>query len=119
MLRRPPRSTLFPYTTLFRSRRNRRPGRDGARTGAARSRRRRARGRSGGSARTGHRSRPGTPYSDASVEDGEPDPRLAEAVAVVQHVAPAAVVEDARVAHHLGVPAAGRNVQARLAVAAL
>src|SRR5205809_3657775 len=26
MLRRPPRSTLFPYTTLFRSRRRRRPG---------------------------------------------------------------------------------------------
>src|SRR2546425_2748739 len=26
MIRRPPRSTLFPYTTLFRSRRNLRPG---------------------------------------------------------------------------------------------
>src|SRR2546427_7698134 len=25
MIRRPPRSTLFPYTTLFRSRRTRRP----------------------------------------------------------------------------------------------
>src|SRR3712207_8065367 len=25
MIRRPPRSTLFPYTTLFRSRRDRRP----------------------------------------------------------------------------------------------
>src|SRR2546430_8574779 len=25
MIRRPPRSTLFPYTTLFRSRRGRRP----------------------------------------------------------------------------------------------
>src|SRR5258705_6864045 len=25
MIRRPPRSTLFPYTTLFRSRENRRP----------------------------------------------------------------------------------------------
>src|SRR6266487_5252615 len=25
MIRRPPRSTLFPYTTLFRSRRSRRP----------------------------------------------------------------------------------------------
>src|SRR5258708_22821983 len=25
MIRRPPRSTLFPYTTLFRSRRHRRP----------------------------------------------------------------------------------------------
>src|SRR2546425_8115357 len=25
MIRRPPRSTLFPYTTLFRSRRNARP----------------------------------------------------------------------------------------------
>src|SRR5437667_12378775 len=27
MIRRPPRSTLFPYTTLFRSRRARPPGR--------------------------------------------------------------------------------------------
>src|SRR5256885_9089472 len=27
MIRRPPRSTLFPYTTLFRSRRGRRPRR--------------------------------------------------------------------------------------------
>src|SRR5207244_13306811 len=27
MIRRPPRSTLFPYTTLFRSRRRREPGR--------------------------------------------------------------------------------------------
>src|SRR5256885_3847330 len=27
MIRRPPRSTLFPYTTLFRSRRGRRPAR--------------------------------------------------------------------------------------------
>src|SRR3712207_7070434 len=26
MIRRPPRSTLFPYTTLFRSRAHRRPG---------------------------------------------------------------------------------------------
>src|SRR5256885_12835537 len=26
MIRRPPRSTLFPYTTLFRSQRMRRPG---------------------------------------------------------------------------------------------
>src|SRR6266496_5263349 len=26
MIRRPPRSTLFPYTTLFRSRRRTRPG---------------------------------------------------------------------------------------------
>src|SRR5260370_23971475 len=31
MIRRPPRSTLFPYTTLFRSRRNRRSRRDDAR----------------------------------------------------------------------------------------
>src|SRR3712207_8301829 len=28
MIRRPPRSTLFPYTTLFRSRRERRGGSD-------------------------------------------------------------------------------------------
>src|SRR5260370_32396828 len=31
MIRRPPRSTLFPYTTLFRSRRRRDPAREGAR----------------------------------------------------------------------------------------
>src|SRR3712207_8674697 len=29
MIRRPPRSTLFPYTTLFRSRAHRRPALDG------------------------------------------------------------------------------------------
>src|SRR2546429_7203084 len=29
MIRRPPRSTLFPYTTLFRSRRRTAPGREG------------------------------------------------------------------------------------------
>src|SRR5215217_8458834 len=34
MIRRPPRSTLFPYTTLFRSRR----ARYGARTGSPRTR---------------------------------------------------------------------------------
>src|SRR4051794_41749514 len=28
MIRRPPRSTLFPYTTLFRSRQGRQPGGD-------------------------------------------------------------------------------------------
>src|SRR5436189_4062732 len=39
MIRRPPRSTLFPYTTLFRSRRRRRVGhRDGRRTAARGSR---------------------------------------------------------------------------------
>src|SRR2546425_2687978 len=31
MIRRPPRSTLFPYTTLFRSRRGRQPAATGAR----------------------------------------------------------------------------------------
>src|SRR2546425_6622135 len=38
MIRRPPRSTLFPYTTLFRSRHRRRDHgrRDRARCGAAR-----------------------------------------------------------------------------------
>src|SRR3712207_8037407 len=38
MIRRPPRSTLFPYTTLFRSRRGgrRRPARRRARAGARR-----------------------------------------------------------------------------------
>src|SRR2546430_6125064 len=31
MIRRPPRSTLFPYTTLFRSQSRRGPGRSGSR----------------------------------------------------------------------------------------
>src|SRR6266536_130975 len=38
MLRRPPRSTLFPYTTLFRSLRARRPEAPGARHGRGRTR---------------------------------------------------------------------------------
>src|SRR3989449_7683124 len=45
MIRRPPRSTLFPYTTLFRSRQGRHrrgarrgPGRHGVREGARRPR---------------------------------------------------------------------------------
>src|SRR5215475_14622062 len=48
MIRRPPRSTLFPYTTLFRSRRRRgRPSRYGCRSpsGAAACRVRRGRDR--------------------------------------------------------------------------
>src|SRR2546430_3146716 len=47
MIRRPPRSTLFPYTTLFRSREQRdhaHPHRDGAEGPSA-----------GGAARAGHR----------------------------------------------------------------
>src|SRR3712207_7710544 len=51
MIRRPPRSTLFPYTTLFRSRRRglrqlrprERPARSGARRRAQRGRQRRLR----------------------------------------------------------------------------
>src|SRR3712207_7100360 len=39
MIRRPPRSTLFPYTTLFRSWRAQRPNRAGAAVGAAEHRR--------------------------------------------------------------------------------
>src|SRR3989442_6580333 len=47
MIRRPPRSTLFPYTTLFRSRRP--PGLVGAQAGrAARGSRRGGRGGAGG-----------------------------------------------------------------------
>src|SRR2546425_7817325 len=42
MIRRPPRSTLFPYTTLFRSGRPRDDGIHGALSGAARPRRGRA-----------------------------------------------------------------------------
>src|SRR3712207_6881695 len=44
MIRRPPRSTLFPYTTLFRSRRPRRDACPGGRTA---DRRGRAAGRAG------------------------------------------------------------------------
>src|SRR5438094_8683044 len=40
MIRRPPRSTLFPYTTLFRSRARRLPGRADRGRGADRARRR-------------------------------------------------------------------------------
>src|SRR2546427_8593318 len=36
MIRRPPRSTLFPYTTLFRSRRRRRQARSVSAAGARR-----------------------------------------------------------------------------------
>src|SRR3712207_8984294 len=36
MIRRPPRSTLFPYTTLFRSRGRRAAGDDGGRDAGAR-----------------------------------------------------------------------------------
>src|SRR3989442_7617614 len=40
MIRRPPRSTLFPYTTLFRSRVSRRSGDSSSRPSACESRRR-------------------------------------------------------------------------------
>src|SRR3712207_8269554 len=56
MIRRPPRSTLFPYTTLFRSRPRRRRTRarrsyrlSGTRPGSAPGRGRWSRGRRGGS----------------------------------------------------------------------
>src|SRR5436853_6694675 len=42
MIRRPPRSTLFPYTTLFRSPRPRTRGRSGRRRPAGRARPRRS-----------------------------------------------------------------------------
>src|SRR2546426_2161063 len=45
MIRRPPRSTLFPYTTLFRSQPGDRPSADGEPGARARGCRRRARGR--------------------------------------------------------------------------
>src|SRR5256886_8857123 len=70
MIRRPPRSTLFPYTTLFRSRcgpESRRGSRvsgaragPGDRGGAAAHPRRRLRDRGGGLARSARRPR-GTP----------------------------------------------------------
>src|SRR3712207_7539810 len=53
MIRRPPRSTLFPYTTLFRSRRQRQASRrsSGSRRGADR----RQRGGGGGGGEAGCR----------------------------------------------------------------
>src|SRR2546425_7394040 len=65
MIRRPPRSTLFPYTTLFRSTRRRRPG-SGSPLGAAAARRPPARGRGlaappAGCARSAKETRPGRP----------------------------------------------------------
>src|SRR4051812_49929933 len=47
MIRRPPRSTLFPYTTLFRSDAPRRADRGGRQRGPARGPPRAARGRRG------------------------------------------------------------------------
>src|SRR3712207_7470108 len=52
MIRRPPRSTLFPYTTLFRSRADRRRRRDG---GGAR-----------GTRPAGGEARPGVPAGEAA-----------------------------------------------------
>src|SRR3712207_8227596 len=40
MIRRPPRSTLFPYTTLFRSQPRRRPGREAEQSAAQQERER-------------------------------------------------------------------------------
>src|SRR5437588_9480746 len=56
MIRRPPRSTLFPYTTLFRSRLGG-MGRADARRAARRAGRRRGRGRLGRVREFGSRSR--------------------------------------------------------------
>src|SRR3712207_6144900 len=58
MIRRPPRSTLFPYTTLFRSGRVRRPSR-AARAGAVRLRLRRGAGPAGRPRGAGRPRRPG------------------------------------------------------------
>src|SRR5262245_65503498 len=58
MIRRPPRSTLFPYTTLFRSRGSRRCA--GSRRGRRRRARCRARRCSGGTASSSARDRKST-----------------------------------------------------------
>src|SRR2546429_6744032 len=63
MIRRPPRSTLFPYTTLFRSRERR-----GSRAGAARHPARRG-GIAGGAAQQPHRTRGGGAASAARSEE--------------------------------------------------
>src|SRR2546426_3732167 len=70
MIRRPPRSTLFPYTTLFRSRRPRARARDGAPpTVRARTETRRRAGWPPGSARSAAASRRG-PLEPARVPAG-------------------------------------------------
>src|SRR2546422_7471573 len=63
MIRRPPRSTLFPYTTLFRSRRDRRrPARRGGSGARGEAR--------GGGARGWHGGQPGErPVNERSEED--------------------------------------------------
>src|SRR5256885_11098761 len=62
MIRRPPRSTLFPYTTLFRSEAPRPPRRTACRrrSRASRRRERRRRWRTGSSARGSSRDRKST-----------------------------------------------------------
>src|SRR3712207_8578565 len=69
MIRRPPRSTLFPYTTLFRSRR----GHLGGRVGAAAARRRPGDGRQ----QLGRPPRPqGPPAGDVRVAQDRKSTRL-------------------------------------------
>src|SRR3712207_7761552 len=77
MIRRPPRSTLFPYTTLFRSRRSAVPQRPGsARTEC----RRRARPPPPESGRAGERSRgrPAVPHPSPVGRRGGGGPRRSE-----------------------------------------
>src|SRR5438094_3150954 len=66
MIRRPPRSTLFPYTTLFRSRRGRGPGAapppPGARAGSVRCATRRRAATSSASRSEEHTSELQSPY---------------------------------------------------------
>src|SRR5712692_4840890 len=51
-----------------------------------------------------------------SLQDGIAETGLAEAVAVVEHVLSALVLEDVGIFHHLGVPAGSRTLDADLLV---
>src|SRR5215216_2378004 len=73
MIRRPPRSTLFPYTTLFRSRRPGRPARRASLCSAPLREGDRARGGAGGGRRErGGRERRGLPAGHPADPRGLP-----------------------------------------------
>src|SRR3712207_7890414 len=86
MIRRPPRSTLFPYTTLFRSEETHgdrfAPGRFGVRR---RDRRRSAgRGRVAGAPHRVHRRVTGEPSVGGDVDEGAGDERSEEHTSELQ-----------------------------------
>src|SRR5690349_23880702 len=68
MLRRPPRSTLFPYTTLFRSQQRRRSRLSGPRSAAQRLRATRSTKPSGSAGKPGSTDRKSTRLNSSHVE---------------------------------------------------